>query len=63
LSHTEDPADAASRLQAALDRIARLARPAAVQAEAPAQAAQTAAVAARLDALIEQLRAALANSP
>ena len=65
MSHTEEPADAAARLQVALERIARLAsRPAAFQVASPAVApAQTAAVAARLDMLIAQLRAALANSP
>jgi hypothetical protein len=65
LSHTEDPADATARLQVALDRIARLAtRPAAFPGVPPAMApAQMATVAARLDVLIAQLRAALANSP
>ena len=65
MSHTEDPAEAASRLQVALERIARLtSRPAAFQVSSPAVApAQAAAVAARLDVLIAQLRAALANSP
>jgi hypothetical protein len=66
LSHTEDPADAAARLQLALDRIARLAsRPAAPPGGVPPAMApaQTAAIAARLDMLIAQLRAALANSP
>lgn len=63
-AETDDPADAASRLEAALERIA-----AAVQAagEAPAPAPKPAEpagtdaqeIAARLDSLIGQLRAAL----
>ena len=65
MSHTEDPAQAAARLQVALERIARLAaRPVPAQPSVPAAGqAQTAAVAARLDVLIAKLRAALASSP
>jgi hypothetical protein len=55
LAENEDPADAASRLEEALERIARHAqRPHAVP-----PGADTARIAARLDALIAQLRAAL----
>ncbi|MBN9509015.1 MAG: hypothetical protein J0I21_07835 [Alphaproteobacteria bacterium] len=57
MAEEDDPAAAASRLEQALERIARFARPGAP--EAPG----TAAVAARLDALIANLRAALAGAP
>ena len=55
LAENEDPAEAASRLENALDRIARLMhRPPPVPAGLDA-----ARIAARLDALIAQIRAAL----
>jgi hypothetical protein len=57
LAEEDDPAVAALRLEQALERIARLSHPGA--SESP----QTAAVAARLDALIANLRAALAGAP
>jgi hypothetical protein len=60
----EDPNAAADRLEAALERIARLA---AVQPSAPAEAPADAElsvsdIAARLDSLIGRLRAALGKS-
>jgi hypothetical protein len=56
---TEDPEAAASRLEAALERIAKAAvRPAAPQAE-QIPGADSKTVAARLDALIDRLRTAL----
>jgi hypothetical protein len=57
VAEEEDPAEAALRLEQALERIARLARP------APSEVPQAAEVAARLDALIADLRAALAAAP
>jgi hypothetical protein len=56
LAQEDDPAEAALRLEQALERIARAAR----AAPPPQQAAvDTARLAARLDALIAELRAAL----
>ena len=57
MAEQDDPAEAAARLEHALERIARLAH----APPAPPSVAQpnTAAVAARLDALITQLRAGL----
>lgn len=60
MADNEDPADAALRLEEALERIARHAhRP----APSPAAAGtDTARIADRLDVLIAQLRAALGTS-
>ncbi len=60
-------ADEASRLEAALERIARASARVAVPAPAPAQTIVEApfdakALAARLDALIEELRSVLGQS-
>ncbi len=55
MAENEDPADAAARLEQALERISVLA-----QRPLPAPpTVETARIAARLDALIAQLRAAL----
>ena len=58
---TEDPEAAADRLEAALERIAQ----AAARAETPPtdqlSPVDTKEIAARLDSLIDRLRAALAN--
>lgn len=70
MADTDDPADAAARLEKALERIAALAGQAA-PAEAPVQsgpvepeaAVDMAAVAERLDALIARLRAVLVARP
>ena len=59
MADSEDPTEAALRLEAALERIARLARPAAGDQETADEAPDIAPIAARLDALIVQLRAAL----
>lgn len=62
---TDDPDDAVTRLESALERIARLAgqpRPAVgepIEAEGPGLPAEE--IASRLDALIDRVRAALAN--
>ncbi len=56
LAEHQNPAEAAARLEQALDRIARAARGPA------APAPDTAEVAARLDRLIEELRAALGTT-
>ncbi len=57
MSEHHDPAEAAARLERALERIARLTRaPAASEAD-------TAEVAVRLDGLIAELRAALDGAP
>ncbi len=65
---SDDPADAAVRLEAALERIARSAREA--QTRIPQPPAQAAAlpdegveIAARLDDLIARLRTALGSRP
>ncbi len=64
LADTDDPADAAARLEEALDRIAALAEQIAAQREhAPVTAVDSAAVAERLDMVIAKLRAALAGRP
>ena len=61
MADTDDPADAAARLEKALERIAALAalpvRP------HPREAAEAAIVAQRLDRLIAKLRTALAGRP
>lgn len=54
----DDQAEAALRLEQALERIARLARPASPDAPPP----EAAMIAARLDALIAELQAALAGA-
>ena len=54
---TDDPAEAASRLEAALERIAALAQRLPAQTEGPD--AESEYIAARLDSLIAHLRAAL----
>ncbi|HUB11318.1 MAG TPA: hypothetical protein VMB34_05120 [Acetobacteraceae bacterium] len=64
----DDPEDAAARLEAALERIARLAgaRPASPSDGAPDQTGEQSPVeeiAARLDSLIDRLRAVLGGSP
>jgi hypothetical protein len=60
LADEEDPAEAAQRLEQALERIARLAQAAhTAGAQPPAEHPGTAEVAARLDTLIAQLRASL----
>lgn len=51
----DDPAEAAARLEQALERIARNAR----APQPPASQANTAEIAARLDGLIAELREAL----
>jgi hypothetical protein len=64
LADTDDPADAAARLEEALDRIAALAEQVAAQRGlTPALAVDPAAVAERLDMVIAKLRAALAGRP
>ena len=55
LAEHQDPAEAAVRLEQALERIARA-------AHAP-EAADTVEIAARLDRLIGELRAALGTTP
>jgi len=55
LADEEDPTDAAARLEAALERIAQVAR----RPQIAPQGIDTTRIAARLDALIAQLRAAL----
>jgi len=62
LADTDDPADAAARLEEALDRIAALAEQVASR-PAPVLAVDPAAVAERLDMLIAKLRTALAGRP
>ncbi len=59
LADHDDPADAAARLERALERIAGLAKPAAAVPAEPHRS--TAEIAARLDALIAQVRAALGS--
>lgn len=54
MSETDEMDDAAARLEAALERIARHARPGVVP-----EGVDTAEIAARLDRLIGQLRGAL----
>jgi len=56
---TEDSNAAAERLEAALERIARLAGGAAMSAQEHPNTVDSAAIAARLDGMIERLRAAL----
>jgi len=56
---TDDPAAAAVRLEAALERIAHLARPPPAAPRVPDGLASE--VAARLDAMIARLQAALAT--
>jgi hypothetical protein len=62
---TDDPGAAAERLEAALERIARLAaQPHPASSAATDEAAMTAEeIAARLDVLIGRLRAALGGKP
>jgi hypothetical protein len=60
LAENEDPADAASRLEEALERIAQHSHKLNAHRPLPVpHEADTARIAARLDALIAQLRAAL----
>ena len=62
MTDTDDPADAAARLEEALERIAALAEQVASRpAPAPAMAVDPAALAERLDMLIAKLRTALAG--
>ena len=64
LADSDDPADAAARLEEALDRIAALAEQVVSQRGlTPAAAVDPAAVAERLDMVIAKLRAALAGRP
>ncbi|MDA8253304.1 MAG: hypothetical protein M0Z28_29615 [Rhodospirillales bacterium] len=58
MAEHEDPAEAAARLEQALERIARLAHPPQPAVPEP----ETARIAARLDGLIAELRAALADT-
>lgn len=58
MADNEDPAESAVRLEAALERIARHTQPTA--APRASSGAESARLATRLDALIAQLRAALA---
>ncbi len=63
MAENEDPAEAALRLEAALERIARYAHNRDSPVPSPeSPGADTARIAARLDALIAQLRAALATA-
>jgi hypothetical protein len=62
LVDTDDPAEAAARLEEALERIAALAEQVAAR-PAPVLAVDPAAVAERLDMLIGKLRTALAGRP
>jgi hypothetical protein len=60
LAEHEDPADAAARLEAALERIAQQAHKVNRNVPSPESVrADTARISARLDALIAQIRAAL----
>jgi hypothetical protein len=60
LAENEDPAEAALRLEAALERIAQHAHKSITSVPQPeSAAADNARITARLDALIAQLRAAL----
>ena len=61
----EDPDLAADRLEAALERIARLsaAHPAAAPLDAPGADLSIAEITDRLDSLIARLRAALGGEP
>jgi len=60
LAENDDPAEAATRLEAALERIAQNAHKSTPYVPQPESAvADTARITARLDALIAQLRAAL----
>ena len=62
MAENEDPADAATRLEAALERIARHAHRSSSHLSPPESAdADTARLSVRLDALIARLRAALAT--
>jgi hypothetical protein len=63
LADTDDPAEAAARLEEALERIAALSERAGRPATTTAGAVGGAAVAERLDALIAKLRTALAHRP
>jgi hypothetical protein len=66
LTDTDDPADAAARLEEALERIATLADQVAAdraRGPVPDQAVNAAVVAERLDALIARLRMALSGLP
>ncbi len=58
MADSEDPADAALRLEEALERIAELAR----RPQSAPQGVDTARIVVRLDALIAHLRAALGGS-
>ena len=60
MADDDNPAGAAARLEQALDRIARLAR---TPQQAAPQEPEMARIAARLDAVIAELRAALAQTP
>jgi len=61
LADEDDPVEAARRLETALERIARVAYTA--SASPPGQMPVSVELSARLDALIAQLRAALAGPP
>ncbi len=66
MADTDSPADAATRLEQALDRIAALADQVAADRafeSVPAGAEDAVEVAERLDALIAKLRATLAGRP
>lgn len=66
MAEPDDPADAAARLEEALERIAALADRAVATSRSesmPEGAVDATALADRLDALIAKLRTALANRP
>ena len=66
MAEPDDPADAAARLEEALERIAALADRVGATSRSesmPEGAVDGAALADRLDALIAKLRTALANRP
>jgi hypothetical protein len=62
MSDTEDPEVAAGRLETALERIAQAATRENVRAATPSLTADTEEIAARLDGLIDRLRAALGKA-
>jgi hypothetical protein len=62
-SDTGDPGREAERLEAALERIARAAMQRAIRGPEQEEESATAEVGARLDAIIAELRAALAGKP
>ena len=59
MTNDEDAADAAARLESALERIAQLARRPAPELATARESVDTSAIAGRLDALIARLRGVL----